>query len=295
MNLANTIVVGMDGSEPARIAAQWAATWAGERDLTLVLLAAHGTIGAERRSTEAAWHWPDAAERKQQVEIVLDKAVAELREHHPDLTIETAIVTADPVAALLRASREAALVVIGTRRLGGLTGKLFGSVADPTIARAEGPIAVVPPAYTFEPGPIVLGFDLSEPPMAAARFAFDAAALSGRSLTVATVEDPARPLELIAAADPAVQGIGGDVDARERQVRRVLAELIMEYAEVALEIVIVPGGTANALLEAGAHATLLVVGTRGRSDLRGLLFGSISRAVLRQTTSPAVVVPEPGH
>lgn len=42
----------------------------------------------------------------------------------------------------------------------------------------------------------------------------------------------------------------------------------------------------------GKEAELLVVGTRGRSELLGLLFGSVSRAVLRETECPAVVVPE---
>lgn len=295
MNLANSIVVGMDGSEPAQIAADWAAGWSVERGLTLVLMAVHGTISAERRSTDAAWHWPDAAGRKEQVEIVLDAAIAELRAAHPALDIAKLVVTADPVDALVGASREARLVVVGTRRLGGITGKLYGSVADPLVARAEGPIAVVPPGYTRHPGAIVLGFDLAAPPLKAARFAFEAARQSGRSLTVATIEDPDRPLELVAPIDPAVTLPAGDPAEREGRVEEALAGLRDEYADVALDIVIVPGRTARALLQVGAQAALLVVGTRGRSDLLGLLFGSVSRAVLRDTSSPAVVVPERIH
>lgn len=292
MDLTNAVVVGMDGSDHAHTAAAWAAGWATERGQTLVLMAVHGTVAAERRATDAAWHWPDPAERRQQVDQVLDETTEQLLGEHPDLTIESLIVTADPVSALVRASAEAALVVIGTRRLGGITGKVLGSVADAAVARAEGPMAVIPPGYASRPGPVVLGFDLASPPLRAARFAFEAAQHSGRPLMIATVEDPVRPLELVAPLNPVAPVPHPDFVKRESQVEELLADLHEEYAEVALQVTIIPGMTAQSLLAVGAQAELLVVGTRGRSELLGLLFGSVSRAVLRNADGPAVVVPE---
>ncbi|HHV22700.1 MAG TPA: universal stress protein [Propionibacterium sp.] len=293
MKLTDTVVVGVDGSDPARTAADWAADWAHDRDRRLVLLAVHGTVASERRATDAAWHWPDAAGRKQQVERVLDEQVKHLQERHPELQVDRLVLTADPVDALVRASRDALMVVIGTRRLGGITGKVLGSVADATVARAEGPIVVVPPGYEAAPGPIMVGFDLATPPMEAARFAFAAAQESGRPLVVATVEDPVRPLELVAPVQPVSLLPSHGLEQRGVQVEYALADLREEFPDVNYEVVVVPGLTARSLVALGSEAELLVVGTRGRSELVGLLFGSISRAVLRETESPAVVVPEP--
>jgi nucleotide-binding universal stress UspA family protein len=45
-----------------------------------------------------------------------------------------------------------------------------------------------------------------------------------------------------------------------------------------------------ALIEASRHAQLAVVGARGRGELTGLLFGSVSQALLRHADCPLVVV-----
>ncbi|MDO5682698.1 MAG: universal stress protein, partial [Propionibacteriaceae bacterium] len=259
----------------------------------LILLAVHGTVASERRATDAAWHWPDAADRKQAVERVLDEQISMLVDRYPELQVDKLLLTADPVDALVRASRDALMVVIGTRRLGGWTGKVLGSVADAAVARAEGPIVVVPPGYEAAPGPIMLGFDLAKPPMAAARFAFAAAEESGRSVVVATVEDPVRPLELVAPVQPVSLLPSQDLAQRGEQVERALEDLRAEFPNVVYDVTVVPGLTARSLVALGSEAELLVVGTRGRSPLLGLLFGSVSRAVLRDTETPAVVVPEP--
>lgn len=292
MDLTNSVVVGLDGSAHARTAADWAADRAAERGWELVLMAVHGTVAAERRAAPVVWNWPGPEERRQQVDIILDEAAAELAVRHPELVIEKLVVTGDPVRALVQASSDAALVAIGTRRLGGIVGRVLGSVADAAVARAEGPIAVIPPEYEPGDGPIVLGFDLALAPMAAARFAFDAARASGRPLAIATVEDPARPLELIAAPPDDATELPG-VAEHEAEVEETLEVLRKEYPDVALTIAMIPGATVASLLKFGADADLLVVGTRGRSELVGLLFGSVSRAVLRRAEGPAVVVPEP--
>ncbi len=55
------------------------------------------------------------------------------------------IASDDPADALLDASRDADLVVIGTRGLGGFAGMLLGSVAHQCIQRCRCPMLILPP------------------------------------------------------------------------------------------------------------------------------------------------------
>ena len=54
------------------------------------------------------------------------------------------------------------------------------------------------------------------------------------------------------------------------------------------EIVTLPAG--RALIDGSVDATLVVVGTRGRNALTGLILGSTSHAVLHQAHCPVIVV-----
>ena len=52
----------------------------------------------------------------------------------------------DPAAALLDAARGAALVVVGSRGLGGFSSLLLGSVGHHVAHHAPCPVVVIPPA-----------------------------------------------------------------------------------------------------------------------------------------------------
>ncbi|MEV0283734.1 MULTISPECIES: universal stress protein [unclassified Kribbella] len=45
------------------------------------------------------------------------------------------------------------------------------------------------------------------------------------------------------------------------------------------------------ILRLSGHASLIVLGARGRGGFAGLLLGSVSQAVLHHATSPAAVIP----
>jgi nucleotide-binding universal stress UspA family protein len=55
----------------------------------------------------------------------------------------------------------------------------------------------------------------------------------------------------------------------------------------------VQGQPADALLEQGTDATLIVVGRRGLGGFKSLLLGSVSQQVVQHATCPVVVVNQP--
>src|SRR5690242_4228627 len=124
-----TIVVGIDGSASARLATRWAAREAKMRHADLVLVSAWSmpldgyNFGDVPFTDEALKSLEIEAEER------LAEAAEEARAVAPDLWIITEAVEGQPAAVLLHTSRDADLLVIGSRGLGGFRGLVLGSVS----------------------------------------------------------------------------------------------------------------------------------------------------------------------
>ncbi|MET7752084.1 universal stress protein [Micromonospora sp. NPDC005367] len=137
------VLVGVDGSESASLAVRYAAEEAVRRGAELVLVHVTGgdhadAVGA--RDPRAGGPTPP------EDEPLLATAVAAARVEHPDLTVTGRTVrAASAEQALIEASRDAALVVVGTRGRGGFTGMLLGSVSQALVQHAHCPVLVAHP------------------------------------------------------------------------------------------------------------------------------------------------------
>ena len=60
-----------------------------------------------------------------------------------------------------------------------------------------------------------------------------------------------------------------------------------------VERIVEAGGAPSSILEAAKDASLIVTGSHGRSGLKAVLLGSVSRQVVHHAPCPVVVVPHP--
>lgn len=138
------VVVGVDGSETGRRAAEFAFAEADRRGVELVAVCAWQPI-----TVFAMTMGPVPAEIFDEEVIAenardtLEAAIADLRERYPDVPVSARGVRAHPVVALLETATPADLIVVGSRGRGGFAGLLLGSVSQSVLHGAHGPVAVV--------------------------------------------------------------------------------------------------------------------------------------------------------
>lgn len=137
------VVVGVDGSEAATAALEYAVQEAALRNATLrvvsawelpVIPAPPGTV-----VPQIADDYPNQADA-----IVAD-AVKRAQELRPDVAAEGAVVQGYAGDILVKEGKGAELLVLGKRGLGGLAGLLLGSVSRYVADRAPCPLTIVPP------------------------------------------------------------------------------------------------------------------------------------------------------
>lgn len=132
------IVVGVDGSPCAQLALGWAVERAASRSAPLHAIRAWIAPGAPWRPADM-----DPAEVSRAELAALDEQLAGWRDRYPAVSITTEVVVANPAGALVEASENAQLVVVGTRGRGGFRGLLLGSVSQQLLHHAQCPVAVI--------------------------------------------------------------------------------------------------------------------------------------------------------
>lgn len=135
------VVVGLDGSPSSAAALAFAAAEAdrtGERLVALSTWMPPAYLGYDQVwSSELSDALGEQAGRRAAIEI------AGLAQRYPDLVVERRVVEAGAADALVAASEDSALVVVGSRGLGRVRRLLLGSVSHALVQHAKGPVAVV--------------------------------------------------------------------------------------------------------------------------------------------------------
>jgi nucleotide-binding universal stress UspA family protein len=143
------ILVGVDGSERSLQAVRWAMREAVQRHLPLTVMTVHpdpvrpvtGVYWGLRSYPENSFD-PDLV--RAAVQEFVDKVTSEIGGTMPEVTVNVA--TGEPAEELIRASRDADLLVVGSRGGGGFGRLLMGSVSTQVTHHAECPVVIIPGA-----------------------------------------------------------------------------------------------------------------------------------------------------
>jgi nucleotide-binding universal stress UspA family protein len=270
MNGMERIVVGVDGSDEARVALAWAHAEARLRGSALEVVMASGDHGAGNAASE-----------------VLEREVEAVAGPSSEVSVSAAVEEGHPAQALVRRAADAELLVVGTRGLGGFKGLLLGSVSQACLTHATGTVAVVPRTTSERRGPVVAGIDGSVESLTALHWAVGEARVRGAVLELLHAQHYPEPLDFweVSATPQARPTI-------EDRLQALVEESEGELDDLEVVLTVVEAHPTRALLDGAGDAALVVVGARGHGGFTGLLLGSTSVQLASHAPCPVVVARE---
>jgi nucleotide-binding universal stress UspA family protein len=141
--MSERIVVGVDGSQTAELATRWAAAEARRRGASLELVAAWEVpagnygFGLAPITEDVVKGLMKAAEEN------IGNAIDVVRAEAADIDLTTFVAEGQAARVLLDAARDADLLVVGSRGLGGFRELLLGSVGQQCAHDATCPVVIV--------------------------------------------------------------------------------------------------------------------------------------------------------
>lgn len=255
------VVVGIDGSNAAVKAALWAIDEAVDRDIPLRLVYAIDPSETFRRNAESVAHRLFTAEIAVRYALMAVEASGEL------VKVEVEIVQEQPLTALTRASRSAAMVCIGAVGLNQRVPMRVGSLALALMSASHSPLAIVRGHDSLDKGTVGwIAVELDES--------------SRNSELVERAVNEARlrrvPLRALAAGQP--ESSAGDRGVAEgsvltKQLEHQWLTWIRRYPDIDIRSVAVRGTILDHLAEQGRSVKLVVASADG-SAVRKVLHGT---------------------
>jgi nucleotide-binding universal stress UspA family protein len=282
------VIVGVDGSSVSRVAVDWAARDAALRGTTLKLVHVL-TPPAVMAFPEVPMPPGYLQWQEEEGRALLDTALKTVEEAAGDTRIEvtTEMVAGPAVPVLADLSTGAQMMVVGCRGRGAFARGLLGSISTGLVHHAKCPVAIIHDEDPLMPhpsqAPVVVGVDGSPSSDRAVAIAFEQASFRGVDLVVVHAWSDSGVFEFPGVDWSQLQALG------ETTLSERLAGWQERYPDVLVRRVVVADRPAHQLLEQAESAQLLVVGSRGRGGLAGMLLGSVSTAVIHGAKMPVIV------
>jgi nucleotide-binding universal stress UspA family protein len=282
------ILVGVDGSPASNCAVDWAARDAALRGVRLTIVHAVKPIGITLPQVQA----PSAFARWQveQAQKWLDGAVEIARRSTSrggPAQVESEMLFSPVVPTLVDLSKEAQMVVVGSRGRGPIGRSLLGSVSSNLIRHSHCPAAVIHDEDPLMPhpaqAPVLVGIDGSAVSEAAIAVAFDEASRRGVELVALHVWSDVEVTDFPEIDWPAMK------PAAEELLAERLAGWQERYPDVTVRRIVECDQPTYHLIKQSEEAQLVVVGSHGRGGFAGMLLGSVSAALAHSARMPVIV------
>ncbi|GAA1469850.1 universal stress protein [Microbacterium thalassium] len=278
--MSDKVLVGVLPGDPRPHVLKWAALHARGRQRTIELVSiiggAVGAVGEQSLVVEAEEHARTALEAQR------DALVAE------GFSVTVHVGHGNPVSGLIEASKDAAMLVIGSDFRGEGHGPVRGPHGIRIVSGAHCPVVVVREPDERERRGVVVGVDGSEISEKAIAFAAAEADRLGEPLigvtTWAPMEVPRSPGLYPSEYLHSLAALADEASAIS------LAGLAQTYPDLVVERRVEQGYPGEAIVDAAWHAHLTVVGSHGRGVIARFLLGSVSEELLMRLPSSAAIV-----
>jgi nucleotide-binding universal stress UspA family protein len=275
-----SVVVGVDSSAASVSCVEWACVEATALGAPLHIV--HG------------WTWPHlapwltSADRAMRTDLqeAGERVLSHCRILARDAgvgTITSEVVEGSASRLLVERSRDAAMVVVGTRRLGPVGRAVLSSTSSAVVGSAACPVLVVHEDLrtAASTGEVVVGVSATSTDEAVMRFGLAYAQRHGRPLRALHCWSQKRPR----SGQPVIPGEAED------WLETATADWRADHPDVPVRVEVRQGHPVEGLVDAVTDDGVLIVGRHShRSDHRRHV-GSTSLGVLHHTTSPLIVVP----
>jgi len=139
------IIVGVDGSGHSQRALEWAMKEAALRHAPLTVLTVHQAIRGYYGGVSSFPEDPELTEKaRMAAQAEADQVLAGLGDSRPE-SVTVQAVNSFPVEELVNASKDADLIVLGSRGAGGFARLMLGSVSSQVAQHAHCPVTIIPP------------------------------------------------------------------------------------------------------------------------------------------------------
>ncbi|PJJ70962.1 nucleotide-binding universal stress UspA family protein [Diaminobutyricimonas aerilata] len=276
------ITVAYDGGPASRAALAWAVDRARAEAASIELL----TAAEVALSGDTDWTVLNLEASEQASREGMEAA----RRMFSAAGITARVELGDATRRLVEASRDADLLVIGSKRGDREHPAHFERVPRKVATLAACPVVVVPARWTPAPGPILVGVGDEEVSTAPLDFAARSARIDGRPVHVVHawwIVPRVAPAEALAVPPPEEDR----ARAEHRRVVETAVGYLQERADVAVTGEAIEGGTVRVMVEQARRAALTVVGSRRSGLFAEWLLGSLTHDLLLHLPCPVAVVP----